>query len=85
MGGRRRVPRVLVLDPGKILLDGSEIQCTVRNLSRLGACLVVQSTYKLPAVFQLFMQNQAPQTCKVIWRDDMMLGVRFVAPAAAAK
>ena len=26
---------------GKILLGGSEIQCTVRNLSRLGACLVL--------------------------------------------
>jgi hypothetical protein len=84
MGERRTVPRVLVLNPGKLLLGGSEIPCTVRNLSRLGACLVVQSTYALPAVFQLVMQNQAPQTCKVIWRDDTMLGVHFVVPATAA-
>jgi PilZ domain len=85
MGERRREPRLLVLSPGKILLSGSEIQCMVRNFSRLGACLVVQSTYGFPAVFQLLMQNQAPQTCKVIWRDDMMLGVRFVAAVTAAK
>ncbi len=85
MGERRRVPRLLVLNPGKILLGGSEIQCVVRNLSRLGACLMVPSTYGLPAVFQLLIQNQAPQTCKVIWRDDTMLGVLFVVPVTAAK
>ena len=85
MGERRRLPRLLVLEPGKILFGGSEIQCTVRNFSRFGACLVVQSTYGFPAVFQLLMQNHAPQTCKVIWRDATMLGVHFVVSATAAK
>ena len=85
MADRRQVPRVLVLKPGKILLGGSEIQCTVRNLSRLGACLVVQNAYGLPGRFELLMQDDALQTCQIIWRAETLLGVRFMGSATAAK
>jgi hypothetical protein len=84
MGERRRMPSTLVFNPGKILFGGGEIPCTVRNLSELGACLMVQSTFGLPAAFQLVMQNQAPQTCKVVWRDYTVLGVHFVVSARIA-
>ena len=63
MGERRRAARLLVLKPGSILLDGGEMPCIVRNFSELGACLVVQSTYVLPAVFRLVIQDH-PRTKK---------------------
>ena len=82
MGERRRAARLLVLEPGSILLDGSEMPCIVRNLSELGACLVVQSTYVLPAVFRLVIQDhpkiKKTKMCKVVWRDDTMAGVCFL-------
>jgi hypothetical protein len=62
---------------GKILLDNTEVPCTVGKLSKLGACLMVQTTEGIPALFRFAMPNRAPMTCKVIWRDDKRLGVHF--------
>jgi hypothetical protein len=49
----------------------------VRDFSGIGACLEVQNTTSIPAVFQFIMQNQTTQTCKMIWRDETKLGVHF--------
>jgi len=51
--------------------------CTIRNISKIGACILVQSTSGIPAIFQLVMPNRQSQTCKVMWRDDTKLGVHF--------
>jgi hypothetical protein len=44
MDERRKIPRRRILKSGKILLGRRQVQCTVRNLSEIGACLVVQTT-----------------------------------------
>jgi hypothetical protein len=62
---------------GKILLGTTEVPCTVGKLSKLGACLMVQTTEGIPARFEFAMPNWAPTICKVIWRDDKRLGVHF--------
>ena len=51
--------------------------CTIRNISKFGACILVQTTLGIPAIFQLVMPDREPQTCKVMWRDDTKLGVLF--------
>ena len=38
-----------------------------RNLTAIGACLVVQTTYGIPATFEFVMPDQPPKTCKVMW------------------
>jgi len=66
-----------MLKSGKILLGKRAVPCTVRNLSEIGACLEVQTTYGIPAVFEFTMPNASTQTCKVVWRDNTKLGVHF--------
>jgi hypothetical protein len=62
---------------GKILLGDTEVPCTIGKLSKVGACLIVQTTHGIPASFEFMMPNRAPKICKVIWRDDKRLGVHF--------
>jgi len=66
-----------LIKAGKILHDDTEIPCTVGKLSKMGACLIVQTTEGIPALFKFAMPNRAPTSCKVIWRDDKRLGVHF--------
>jgi hypothetical protein len=77
MDERRKISRRRILKSGKILLGRREVPCTVRNLSAIGACLVVQTTYGIPATFEFVVPDQQPKTCKVMWRDDTRLGVHF--------
>jgi hypothetical protein len=62
---------------GKIVFGITEVPCTIGQLSKLGACLIVQSTHGIPALFELMMPKQASRICKVTWRDDKRLGVHF--------
>jgi hypothetical protein len=49
----------------------------VRNLSDGGARLQVQSTFGLPAAFELTFDDHPPRHCKVVWLDDTTLRVEF--------
>ena len=62
---------------GTIIIGSQEMTCTIRNISKVGACILVQTTLGIPAVFQLNIPDREPQTCKVMWRDDTKLGVLF--------
>ena len=66
-----------VVKSGKILFGDTEVPCTIGKLSKLGACLIVQTTHGIPALFELIIPKRAPRTCKVTWRDDKRLGVHF--------
>ena len=85
MGERRRVPRVLVLNPGKIF--SAAVKSNARSAISLVSVHVwwSQAATDYPQYFNFSCEITAPQTCKVIWRDDTMLGVLFVVPATAAK
>jgi hypothetical protein len=76
---RRKSDRHRLLKSGKIILGkAAEIPCVVRNLSSLGACLEVQGTFAIPSEFDFSMSAQPARSCKIIWRDDKQLGVRFI-------
>lgn len=65
---------------GKIVWNygQSTIDCTVRNLSDIGACVQVQSTYDVPREFQLVMQaGRERKACKVLWQSEDRIGVAF--------
>ena len=66
-----------VIKSARILFGSTEVMCTIGKPSKLGACLIVQTTQGIPALFELTMPNQASMTCKVTWRDDKRLGVHF--------
>ena len=78
MDKRQPPPRRRMLKSGKILLGKHPVPCTVRNLSETGACLQVQTTAGIPAKFEVVLADQPARTCKIIWRDETMLGVKFI-------
>ena len=77
---KRVTPRRTTLKGGHIVFNTgrSTIDCTVRNLSRNGAKLVVASVVGIPDSFDLQLPNTTRQPCRVIWRKAKELGVEFV-------
>ena len=49
----------------------------VGTLSKIGACLMVDTTREIPAIFEFVMPDRTPTICKVVWRDEKRLGVQF--------
>ena len=77
---RRHDPRIRTLKAARIVLSGhySVISCTVRNLSRGGACLKVASTIGIPDEFELmFDADKSIRPCRMVWHNDQQLGVQF--------
>ena len=55
----------------------STITCTVRNMSSKGAKLLVTSVVGIPDTFDLVLDNDGRQPCRVVWRTLKELGVEF--------
>ena len=75
----RAAQRRTTLKGGQIVFNAgrSTIDCTVRNLSRSGAKLVVASVVGIPESFDLLLPNTTRQPCRVIWRKAKEIGVEF--------
>jgi hypothetical protein len=77
---RRRAVRTRVLRGASISLHhvGTLAQCTVRNLSDAGACLIVNDPVSIPSEFDLALEREKlPRRCHVIWREQNRIGVEF--------
>jgi len=71
----QRHPR---LKAGGIVFNGfgSVIDCTVRNISDGGACLIVGNSVMIPTNFRLRAEGEY-RHCAVTWRRSNRLGVKF--------
>ncbi|MET0633046.1 MAG: PilZ domain-containing protein [Xanthobacteraceae bacterium] len=74
---RRISPRMRTLKGGQIFWSiGSPVTCIVRNLSETGACLEVHTP--VPQNFELvFDGNELRRSCRVVWRKESRIGVKF--------
>ncbi len=81
MEERRKVQRHRVLKSGSIGFNrAAGIDCRVRNMSPVGACLDVASQVGIPDYFVLAIDSDhLRQACHVIWRNGNRLGVEFCA------
>ena len=78
MEERRRTPRQRVLKAGTISFGGASIDCTIRNLTSLGASLNVVSPIGIPDKFDLIIQSDhSTRPCIVMWRKEKQIGVSF--------
>jgi hypothetical protein len=79
MNERRKVQRHRTLKAGSITFNrNSGVDCRVRNLSPVGACLEVASQLGIPNDFVLVVEaDHARMPCQVIWRTATRLGVAF--------
>jgi len=66
-------------DLARITFKGrsATIDCTVLNLSDLGACLKVESPIGIPDTFDLVLYNAPVRSCRVTWRSATQIGVAF--------
>jgi hypothetical protein len=80
MDERRKVKRTRTLKSARIVFrhSSSVIDCTVRNLTNVGACLHVPDSFGVPESFELMFDSaHVRRNCRVIWRTDTKLGVAF--------
>jgi hypothetical protein len=76
---RRKIPRHRTLKAGSISFNrAAGIDCRVRNLSPIGACLDVASPTGIPDDFVLVIEHDhVKQPCHVVWRSPTRIGVEF--------
>ncbi|KAF0134875.1 MAG: hypothetical protein FD152_1406 [Xanthobacteraceae bacterium] len=62
------------------LTDGTEIPCTLLDVSQTGARLVAKDPEQVPDEFllRLAVGRQALRHCAVVWRAGANVGVRFI-------
>ena len=78
MEERRRTQRQRVLKAGTISFGGASIDCTIRNLTLLGASLNVASPVGIPDKFVLIVRSDdTTHQCIVVWRKEKQIGVAF--------
>jgi hypothetical protein len=78
MEERRGTPRQRVFKAGSIEFDGSDIDCTIRNISPAGAALDVASPVGIPHEVTLnVLTRKMRQHCYIIWRKERQVGVAF--------
>jgi len=79
MDERRKSQRFRALKAGMISFNRSGgINCRVRNMSPIGACLEVASQVGIPDNFVLVVSyDKLTRPCQVIWRSETRMGVAF--------
>ena len=78
MEERRAKPRRRVLKAGTIEFDGSNADCTIRNMSPIGAALEVASPVGIPHEITLnIVSRHERQYCRIVWRQQKRIGVAF--------
>ncbi len=78
VGDRRSSPRIKTLKGAQIFWPtGHPVKCIIRNLSKTGAKIEVHSP--VPGTFELvFDCDRSRRSCRVVWRKEPMMGVRFI-------
>ena len=78
MNERRAVQRQRVYKAGTIEFDGSGVDCTIRNMSPIGAALDVASPVCIPHEITLnIVSSNERQNCRIVWRKEKRIGVIF--------
>lgn len=75
----RTEARQKVLRRGKITYQNFEIECQVRDISSTGAKLRLAGDVTVPSSFKLLiLPEKITKMVQVCWRDELLLGVRFM-------
>ena len=80
MAESRNAPRSSTKQKGTAIVSGgTEIACTIRDVSATGARLSFQNPTFLPRTFRLKFDDH-DQRVTVMWRRGLFAGVRFTSP-----
>lgn len=77
---RRQTRRQRTYKGGSISFNrAAGINCIVRNISKIGACVEVESPFGIPDEFTLIIKPEyLKRECRVVWRMAKRIGVRLV-------
>lgn len=77
---RRVAPRLRTLKRARVLFNNrfSTIDCVVRNVSRTGALLTIDTAVHLPMQFELAIGDEPLRPAKLVYRRETFAGVRFL-------
>lgn len=76
---RRKSLRLKTLKGAQIILrNGAPLACIVRNISETGAKLEVCGPVLQNAFDLVFDLDHSCRSCRVVWRKEPMLGVKFL-------
>ena len=76
---KRSAPRHRVFKHGTVAFrGGGSIDCTVRNISSIGARIDVAIPIRLPLSFTLIIEaDQFMRPCHAVWSSDQRIGLAF--------
>jgi hypothetical protein len=77
----RTEARHKVLRKGKITYGNGafEVECQLRDLNTTGAKLKLSGDVTVPSSFEITIYpEKMSKTAQVCWRDELMLGIRFI-------
>ncbi len=80
MAERRKTERTRALFSGTVKAGfGRGLECTIRNVSEEGACLVFANRRTaLPEEFSLAVaSDQSRRRCQMVWQSAYRVGIRF--------
>jgi hypothetical protein len=78
MDEHRASPRHRILKGATIGFGGGGIDCTVKNISELGAALDVVTPLFIPDRFTLYIPtDNFKRQCCIVWRRERRIGVAF--------
>ncbi|MGA3311302.1 MAG: hypothetical protein ABSD08_22255 [Xanthobacteraceae bacterium] len=76
---RREVLRLKTFKGAQIIWrNGAPVACVVRNFSEKGAKLEVYAPVLQNAFELIFDLDQSRRSCRVVWRKEPMMGVKFL-------
>jgi len=55
------------------------LDCMVSDISQTGARILIDASVNLPPEFTLLLSQNVKRQCKIVWRSEKQVGVRFLA------
>jgi hypothetical protein len=78
MNDRRTVFRHRVFKAGSIEFDRAKIDCTIRNISEIGAAIEVASPLGIPHEITLnILSRGVRHRGHIVWRQEKRIGIAF--------
>lgn len=83
----RKSKRVTTFKKGKVIFNNghSVLECTVRNLSKNGACLQLPCHIELPTVFTLAIEGGEKHQCETVWFANDKVGVKYTSESRSGE
>jgi hypothetical protein len=57
---------------------GPPLECSLKNLSKLGARIAISNPRSAPQEFEVVLKEGLARWCRVMWRSEGEIGIEFI-------